>query len=1017
VAEQEELLFIMRMRDEATRVLNRQGRGFRQAGSAAKSATRDFEGAGRAIRDAAAAMAGIVASTRLLRGTVGAFGDFEAGVLGVAKTTGLAGRELELFSREFAELSLTLPVATADMQAIAQVAGQLGIQGRENILEFTDVIARLGTASNLAGEEGATSIARMLNVMGEGTEEARRLASVLVRLGNNSAASEQEIARMATEISLATAAFETGTTAAAGIAAAMASLGLRAEIAGTSVGRTFRAINEAAREGGEAVEEIARVTGVTQDALQDLVRESPERAFLALLQTLNELGPTSTRGARLLESLNLQQEEINKTIVPLAQNFDKLTRSMDLAFDEASNVSALDEEFEIFASGVNSRLIVLQDNMNQFATALGKALDVKDTIDAASEAIGGLTASFRDLPEETQRLLALMVTLGPALLAAAAAVRTLALAFRFLNLTALLVNPVTAAIAVIGTLAVTLTTVIGRHREAAEAARAQGEALARLQGQAGEALDGLDELNREQLRTIEIDLVLARERLNQDAAESAEELREFFRDQTAIIAPADDPRVPFLRRVREIQAEFVSGAIGQAEAFERLREAARETGREAEVINLLPETREFVDAEERLDNVQQALARLRSGASTTREFFDDLVSSVSDVDVRGGRQQEETDEAADLRASTRERIELIFAETQARREGAAALRQFEERQSRLGEVDAFRKLAEEAGFTADETERMAQMLQLALRVRDEDAARLERQDFLEQTRLETEQLMERARAAAQGEDALRRVEENQAIEETRRKLIEEAKARGVAADAARELVDARLAATQSLNENQEALRQAAEQQRRAEEAARDIAREFTRSASEIVFQSDSIGDAFGNLARRLSELILQITLFQPFEQFIGNALGGSSLFAGLFHGGGRAESPDQRRMVPAALFAGAPRFQSGTGLVGKDEFPAILHRGERVLSRDETQALQSGGGGGIAVSVTAPVVVNGERQGGNVQVGTRITDRQARQLSRLLEDEIGVKVKKVLVDEARPGGILDPQQARAGRRF
>jgi hypothetical protein len=51
-------------------------------------------------------------------------------------------------------------------------------------------------------------------------------------------------------------------------------------------------------------------------------------------------------------------------------------------------------------------------------------------------------------------------------------------------------------------------------------------------------------------------------------------------------------------------------------------------------------------------------------------------------------------------------------------------------------------------------------------------------------------------------------------------------------------------------------------------------------------------------------------------------------------------------MVPAMAFANAPRLHNG-GWAGlkSDEVPAILQRGERVLSRRESRAYGDGGGG------------------------------------------------------------------------
>ncbi|MBN7761624.1 hypothetical protein JYP52_10785 [Nitratireductor aquibiodomus] len=76
---------------------------------------------------------------------------------------------------------------------------------------------------------------------------------------------------------------------------------------------------------------------------------------------------------------------------------------------------------------------------------------------------------------------------------------------------------------------------------------------------------------------------------------------------------------------------------------------------------------------------------------------------------------------------------------------------------------------------------------------------------------------------------------------------------------------------------------------------------------------------------------------------LGGLFGGSGgLFAGIFHQGGVAGGPAQQRLVPALAFAGASRFHDG-GVAGlrADEVPAILQRGEMVLSRAQLAAMGS----------------------------------------------------------------------------
>ena len=99
------------------------------------------------------------------------------------------------------------------------------------------------------------------------------------------------------------------------------------------------------------------------------------------------------------------------------------------------------------------------------------------------------------------------------------------------------------------------------------------------------------------------------------------------------------------------------------------------------------------------------------------------------------------------------------------------------------------------------------------------------------------------------------------------------------------------------------------------------------------------------------------------------SFGGGGLFAGIgaaavHHAGGLAGGTAPMREVPVMAFAGAPRMHSGGfagyepgqkmlrgsifPAIGPDEVPAILQKGELVLSRRET----AGYGAGGPVSIT-----------------------------------------------------------------
>ncbi|SNT24398.1 phage tail tape measure C-terminal domain-containing protein [Antarctobacter heliothermus] len=104
----------------------------------------------------------------------------------------------------------------------------------------------------------------------------------------------------------------------------------------------------------------------------------------------------------------------------------------------------------------------------------------------------------------------------------------------------------------------------------------------------------------------------------------------------------------------------------------------------------------------------------------------------------------------------------------------------------------------------------------------------------------------------------------------------------------------------------------------------------------------------------LAKLAARRFILGPIADALSGAFGGAGgLFANILHSGGTVGVAGSHRIVPGMAFAGAPRMHSG-GWAGlkPDEVPAILQRGERVLSRREAAGYGQGQGAAPAVNVT-----------------------------------------------------------------
>src|SRR5690606_23384269 len=118
--------------------------------------------------------------------------DFESSFAGIRKTVNASEAEFGRLATGMRNLSKEIPINVNELNKIGEAAGQLGIK-TENILGFTETMAKLGVTTNLSSEEAATSLARLANITQMPQTEFDRLGSTIVALGNNFATTEREI--------------------------------------------------------------------------------------------------------------------------------------------------------------------------------------------------------------------------------------------------------------------------------------------------------------------------------------------------------------------------------------------------------------------------------------------------------------------------------------------------------------------------------------------------------------------------------------------------------------------------------------------------------------------------------------------------------------------------------------------------------------------------------------------------------------------------------------------------------
>lgn len=326
---------------------------------------------------------------------------WESAWTGVMKTVDGTPRQLADIQSGLRDLAKTLPTTHEEIAAVAEAAGQLGVK-TDDVVSFTKTMIDLGEATNLTAEEAATSIAQITNVMGTAGKDVGRFGATLVELGNNGASTEKDILNMAQR--LAGAGKLAGATEAdiLALSNAMASVGIRAELGGGVMTRVMNRMYADVKNGGEGLEELARVSGVTSKQFAQAYEEDPVRAVAMLTDGLNGVKEGGGNVVETMKELGIKGTEETQVMLQLAGAGDLLTESLDMGKSAWEENTALIQEASKRYETAESRIKIAGNQIKDTAITLGGTF--APAVAGVVEGVGNLVGIVGQAPEPMIKL-------------------------------------------------------------------------------------------------------------------------------------------------------------------------------------------------------------------------------------------------------------------------------------------------------------------------------------------------------------------------------------------------------------------------------------------------------------------------------------------------------------------------------------------------------------------------------------------------------------------------------------
>jgi TP901 family phage tail tape measure protein len=295
--------------------------------------------------------------------------NFESAFANVEKTVDGTEAQLASIRDEIRQLALEIPESAANLANMAGMAGQLGVEA-ENIAAFTRVIATLGVTTEMTGEDGAKAIARFMNVMQTFEGDVDRVASTLIHLGNNAAATESEIMNMAMRISGAGRVVGITEGQVMGFAAAMSSLGIRVEAGGSAATRMFLRMEQAVNSGGQQLSAFSNIANVSASEFAQAWSEDPMRAMQMFLNGLGSIIENGGDVTAALNSIGFTELRLTDAVRRLAAGSNVLNEMLEVQNEGWETGNKHMEEAERRYDTVASRWQMLKNQVGEGAIEL-----------------------------------------------------------------------------------------------------------------------------------------------------------------------------------------------------------------------------------------------------------------------------------------------------------------------------------------------------------------------------------------------------------------------------------------------------------------------------------------------------------------------------------------------------------------------------------------------------------------------------------------------------------------------
>ena len=300
--------------------------------------------------------------------------DFETSMAEVRKVVDFdTPQQFKQMGDDLLQMTHRIPMAGRELAQIAASGGQLGI-ARKDIAGFTETVAKMSVAFDMAADQAGDSMAKLANVYKIPIAQIGRLGDAINHLSNSSPAKASDLVNTLGRVGGVAKQFGLTELQTASLANAFISLGKTPEIAGTAINGMLTKLSTADRQGSKFQRTLKNM-GISAQELKANIAKNGEQALVDFLKQLNKLPKADQMGA-LVDLFGLEYAD---DVAVLAGNIEAYEKSIRALKETGSDgkplfAGSMDKEFAARSATTANNVQLLKNQLMHLAISIGSVM-------------------------------------------------------------------------------------------------------------------------------------------------------------------------------------------------------------------------------------------------------------------------------------------------------------------------------------------------------------------------------------------------------------------------------------------------------------------------------------------------------------------------------------------------------------------------------------------------------------------------------------------------------------------